>query len=429
MKIRFRTLEDILKVFLFVFFSFLALVFIFLYIAKIELIAKAEGVIEAENWIEIRPKVGGIIKEMLVSEGDKVKRGDLLFKLEDGEKKTVLLNSELELEKLILEKKEMEENILLFENEIKNKIAEQESSLSAAQSELKLIMKGSKIEEIEVARAKVEMASLSARQAEIEYKRKKEESELGLVSLKKKEEAKFQWELASADLEVAKKNLLLIQNRYSDEEKKVALSKVKEAEARLAQIRDEEKKGEFLRKGILKIEKEIEMKENEIEFLKKTVMNFSIYSEVNGIILTKETHHLIGRFVGQGETVLKIGRAKDYIIKAFIKEKDRPKVKCGQKAKIFVKAFPHGEYKIFKGQVTNISEDRTKNGSYGVTITVFDPYVIRDGKLYSLQIGYTVTSNIITEKDRIIKILIKLLKRIKGEIMPKNIYFMEEKEE
>ncbi|MFH0775410.1 MAG: HlyD family efflux transporter periplasmic adaptor subunit [bacterium] len=425
MKIRLRILEDILKVFLSVLFSLLSLVAVFLYIAKIELVAKAEGIVEAENWVEARPKVSGIIKEMFVSEGDKVKRGDLLFKLEDEEKKTVLLNAGLESERLYLDKREAEEEFILFGSKIKNNIAEQEASISAARAELAMIMRGSKPEEVGLAKTKIEMAALSTRQAEVDYKRKEEEAELGLVSLKEKEEAKYQWELASANLEVAKKDLLLVQNRYSDEEKKVALARVAEAEVRLRQIKDGEKEERILRERVSKIEKEIEKKQNEIEFLKKVTENLSIYAKVDGIILTKETQQLTGRFVGPGETIIKIGRPKDYVVKAFIKEKDRPKVKEGQKAKIFVEAFPHGEYKVFKGQVTNVSKDRTEGGLYGVTIAVFDPYVIRDGKLYSLQVGYTVTSNIITEKDRIINILIKLLKRMKGEILPKNIYLFE----
>ncbi|MEK9150367.1 MAG: HlyD family efflux transporter periplasmic adaptor subunit, partial [Candidatus Desantisbacteria bacterium] len=330
MKIRFRTLEDISKLFILIFLSLLSLVFIFLYIAKIELIAKAEGVVEAENWTEVRPKVGGIIKEMLVAEGDRVKMGEPLFSLEDSQKRTALLNANLELERLNLEKREAEDELILFKANIKNRISEQEAGLSTTNLEFLMITKGPKPEEIDLAKAKVEMASISEKGAEASYRRKREEAELGLTSAKEKERARFEWEQTLANLEYEKKNLSLLQNRYGEEEKKIALMKVKEAEARLSQVRDEKSREESLRKGILKTEKEIEKEQNEIELLKKEAGNLLVYSEADGVILTKETQHLTGKYLEPGEVVLKIGKPKDYVVKAFIKEKDRPKVKCGQ---------------------------------------------------------------------------------------------------
>ena len=57
----------------------------------------AVGSIEAEEWVEIKPQTGGIIETINFEEGQCVKKGDLLIKLESRKEEAELANAEASL--------------------------------------------------------------------------------------------------------------------------------------------------------------------------------------------------------------------------------------------------------------------------------------------------------------------------------------------
>ncbi|MEW6680388.1 MAG: HlyD family efflux transporter periplasmic adaptor subunit [bacterium] len=423
MKIRFQTFEDIAKIFLSLVFFFILFVLIFLWIAKIELVAKAKGRVMPKRWTDVVSKASGFIKEIRVKEGDKVKKGDLLIRLENEERKKDVENTRLEIERLSLEKERLRKDLEVMKAFWKNKKREAKAGLSLSLANLERIKKGAKEEEIELAKAEVDKANIELIEAKRRYEKKKEEYTHKIIPQRELEEEEFKLKEQEANLILSQKNFSLIKNKYSEEDYKIAKAETERARAQLKEIKNEALKEEGLKKKILEIEKEIKKRENELLFLEKAFKELEIYSQAEGTILTRDTEQLIGRFIKEGDIVLKIGEQREYIVKAEVLEIKRPKVKIGHRAKIFVKAFPWGEYKIFNGKVTNVSQDVVKDGSYEVSIAVFKPYVIREKKTYFLKPGYEVEANIIIERDRIIKILLKELKRIRGEISPKNISF------
>lgn len=426
MKIRFQTIEDIIKIFLFLIFFLFLFVFVFLSIAKIELIATAKGKIKAKKWYEVTSEVSGFIKEVSVKEGDRVKKGDLLMVVENEENGMEIKITRLEIERLYLEKESLERELKIMRRSFQNKIKETEISLSLSLTRLEKVRKGAKKEEVELALDMVNKANIELMEAKRKYEKKSEEYKEKLISRSELEEAEFEIKKAEANLSISQKELFLIKNKYTSEDYIIAKAEVEKEKTQLREIKNEQLlKEENLKNEILKTEKEIKKKEARLLFLEKSFKKLKIYSPATGTILTRNPKQLIGKFIESGDIVLKIGEPGEYIVEAEVNEVKRPKVKEGQRAKIFVKAFPWGEYGIFNGKVISISQDTVNNGFYEVSIAIFDPWVVIKGKRYFLKSGYGVEANIILEKDRIIKILLKELKKIKGEILPKNIYFKE----
>lgn len=422
MKIRFQTIEDITKTFLFLVFSFSFFIFIFLLIAKIELIVKVKGRIETKRWYEVVSKASGFVKEVKVEEGNNVKKGDLLIRLEDEEKRKEIERTKLEIERLSLEKESMERNLKVARQSFQNRKREAGAFLSLSLANLEKVRKGAKKEEIELQEAEIHKAEIELVEAKRECERKREEYKEGLISQRELEEIEFKVKKAEANLSLSQKALFLIKNKYSKEDYAIAKAEVEKMKANLKEIENECLKEKNLENKIFELDKEIKKREIELLFLERAFKELEIYSPSSGTVLTRDTQQLIGKFIKPGDVVLKIGEQTEYIVKAKLREIGRPKVKRGQKAKIFVKAFPWGNYKIFNGRVISISQDIVKNGFYEASIVVFDPWVVKEGKMYFLKPGYEVEANIIIEKDRIIKILLKELKKMKGEVLPKNIY-------
>ena len=61
----------------------------------LDVTADGQGVVKCRNWIDIKPEIKGIVREMTVKEGQWVKKGAVLFSLEDRERELEVKETEL----------------------------------------------------------------------------------------------------------------------------------------------------------------------------------------------------------------------------------------------------------------------------------------------------------------------------------------------
>ncbi|MCF6249387.1 MAG: HlyD family secretion protein [Desulfobacula sp.] len=163
--------------------------------------------------------------------------------------------------------------------------------------------------------------------------------------------------------------------------------------------------------------------------------------------MTYDTQHLKGKAVSKGEVVLKIGGTDEFLIECRISEKDFPLVKNGQKARVTIKPFPKGEYKLFSAIVVTTGMDSDSGGPpasigiedkinalmngpqalkenyYPVTLKLEKPYyMLLFGNRYEVKPGFSAQVQIIVEDERIATLLFKRVLRIKGKMSLDNIH-------
>ena len=172
--------------------------------------------------------------------------------------------------------------------------------------------------------------------------------------------------------------------------------------------------------------------------VKTRIEQMKIYAPVSGTVLTRDLNKREGDRIEAGEAVIELAELHSWQAEVLIQEVDIPKVKEGYKVRIYVNAFPHMEYKIFEGRVTDVPrkpEPITPMGAglvsggmstvYPVKISVIDPH-LSDGECL-LAYGMGVEAKIVTERGPIVDLLWKKFLKTVGKIGRPEIYRLEDK--
>lgn len=161
------------------------------------------GTIECTE-VDIAPRVAGMITVLIPQEGDPVKSGDLIARLD---------SSDYELKR----------------NESK-------ATVAVARAQLELLLAGSRKEDIERARAQVREAKAAAEAAEADLRRIDAVYISGAATQKQTDDARTQAERTRASLAAGEQNLAKLVKGTRAEEIKLAETQVAQAEARLASM-------------------------------------------------------------------------------------------------------------------------------------------------------------------------------------------------
>ncbi len=253
-----------------------------------------EGVILLSGNVEVtEPNVGfkipGRVTGLLVDEGQRVQTGDRLATLDSAELESV--------------------------------VAQNRAALGEARVRLAELMAGSRIQEIEQAKAEVSSAEAELVKAQKDYERADRLFKNEAIPASQYDSAKRTHETARAQLKSALERLSLVKEGPRKEEIRAQEDRVRQLEAGLKT--SEEK-------------------------LKDTV----IYAPVSGVVLRKNVE--LGETVAAGVPVFTIGELEDPWIKVYVKEDKIGLVKLGQKARVSTDSYPG---KTYEGIVTFISSE------------------------------------------------------------------------
>ncbi len=336
------------------------------------------GVVEPSGRFEVKTKLSGIISEVYVDRWDKVGKGDRLFKLESKD-------WEAELEKV---NKEREIN--------RSRMAEIEKQI---RSEKKVLQS-----EIHQTQAEIETLHLQLEQVEREYQLVKK---YNLVNSKSEIDQLLPIRL--------KKSLL-----------RQAQTKLQTDRERLEMVDRRYQEIETLKKMNQKLREDQHV-------LLRRIENTVVYAPLSGTVLTGDLERRVGDHLQIGETVIELARLDDWQAKVMIKETEIHKVKVGQPVNLFVNAFPHMEYKIFEGVVTEIAAQPVSTNPsqeaqvYPTKITIQNPEISVNHKTYSLAYGMSVEAKIAVEKGRILDLIWNRFLRTAGKIPEHDFYIFNPK--
>ena len=446
LRLQFVFIDHILRIILSLMVLLFAMIFILFWFFRMDITAKGEGEIICADWIEIKPEISGIVKTMMVNEGDKITKGDLLFVLEDREKK---LDVEESLQKIIELKKNIlsiEQNIDIRKDNIFNTIDEAKAALNGAEAEFRIMEKGPKPEEKTLAERSVQLALQQVEKVSLDFNRMEKAFLLKLISQQELDNSAHQKKMAITDLELARDRLSLLMNKYDKDQIYAGQARLQMQKVVLSKALARKKEIALLEQDLSAALKALITEKKRQEVLIKNLELTQIISPIPGIIMTYDTKRLEGISVSKGEVVLKIGGLDEYLIECKISEKDFPLVKTGQRARVSIKPFPKGEYKLFSAIVATTGADSKPGGPstigieeklagltggsptlkenyYPVTLKLEKPYHMNVfGNQYEIRPGFSTEVEIIVEKDRIVTLLFKRVLRIKGMLTPDNIY-------
>ena len=332
---------------------------------------EGEGIIEPRSRHLVRSEISGIIRKIAVRQGQRVAAGEELVVLDGEEWRTEFHKVEKDLE---VNRSRRIEIALQMEQE--------RDILQAEVARTRLEVEAAALY-LEKVRAEQELYSSSGLLSEGRLRKPLEE----LVPVRQDVVALHQ---RQAELQLAEQRLQAVESRQQE-------------------IRTLEKGSEKLRQ--------------DKALLHYHLARTTICAPAAGIVLTGNLEKRVGDQIQAGESILELAGMGQWQARIMVRETDLPKVKMRQPARLYVRAFPHLEYKIFSGQVEEVSVEPAPDGKgYSVKVSIADPQVRDRGQVYSLACGMSADVRIVVEQGRIAELLWRRLLRNLGEVSRQEIF-------
>jgi HlyD family secretion protein/adhesin transport system membrane fusion protein len=383
--------------------------------AQIDEVVRGEGkVIPSGQTKVLQHFEGGIISEILVAQGDHVKKGQVLYRLENEYFDADLKSKEIELMALqakafriesLLDGKDtlsydknfvdtipriIQNEKLTFQEEkkrLKNKIAIANDQLR--QKELKLQELESKLENLTM-----------------EFRLSTEKMEIQEDLLQKKVISRKNYLSELANKQKIYTQLSEVQNTIP-----IVKEEIKEWEKKVQNVKAEVKSKLYEQYSTVQVDIKTLQEKNKANIdrdIRKRVV-----SPVNGVI-NKLYFHTINGIVKPGDKIAEITPLEDNLmIEAKIKTSDRALIWVGQDVSIEITSYDFSKYGLLKGKLVGIAPDSTtdKQGNTYYLVKVQAQNYSFDEES-PIMMGMIANINILTSKRTIMHYLLKPLKDI-----------------
>jgi membrane fusion protein (multidrug efflux system) len=294
----------------------------------------------ASNTVKIATKIPGKVKSVLVKEGDIVTANQLL---------AVFDNRDLEL------------------------IVQQAQAASdASKNKASSILNGTRPEELEIGRSKIDMAQVTLKQAQTELSRQKQLFDQKYISQKDYDNSLNAVEIADKNFKMANDSYNLLFKGARGEDRELVLNQLKQAMA----ARD---------------------------LAEYNFTNSSIYAPIGGKVVQKTINE--GEYVSAGQTMFSIIDPQNIWVTANIKETDIYRVKLDQPVRIRADAFPK---RTFNGKISDLGIATTgtfallqlsnSSGSFVKVVQNIPVKIQLEKSDVLLPVGSSVTVKILTRK-------------------------------
>ena len=343
-------------------------------------------------------KVSGMIEELRFDEGDFVKQGDLIARLDDRELRDRRNKAEASLRTEESRVRQLLISIKHEERKSRGLIAQARANLAAAQARLKELLAGSRPQEIEEARAEMDRASSELQKLILEWERAQRLYGTESISKREWDAAKAAFEMAQAQYERARERYDLVKEGPRKETIEAARSKEAEARAALQVAEATTFKVEELKQELETTRAQVEAARSEVDLAETLLSEARLYAPLSGMVLSKNMER--GEIALPGSSVLTLGDLKKVWLRAYVNETDLGRIKLGQAAKVFTDTYPG---KAYQGRLAFISdqaeftpkqiqtqEERVKL-VYRVKIDIDNPHM-------ELKSGMPADARIITEE-------------------------------
>jgi len=388
------------------------------YFADIDEITRGEAKVIPSGHIQVIQNLeGGIVSDILVQEGDTVKKGEILLKIDNQKsvssyEESQLKYNELHAKSIRLQAEALDEPFTIdkdVEKDLGRFIIDERSLYESHKQELK--------SEVRVLKEQLSQRDSELKEAISKLKRLKGSYKL------MREELKITEPLVRKGLE-SKVDFLKLKRDVNDLLEKVEAASISlpRMESSVSEIRSKIEQTRLIFKNEAK--KELNEVLSEMDRIGQTqsaladqVSRTAVESSVDGVV--KQIFvNTVGGVIKPGMDLLEIIPNQDtLIIEAKIKPSDIAFLYPGQKAVVKITAYDFGIYGGLDGEVSRISADtiidRKENSYYLVRIKTDRSYLggakgdIEDSEKKMIIPGMTATVDILTGKKSVLDYLLK----------------------
>lgn len=295
-------------------------------------------------------KISGMIEELRFDEGDFVKEGDLIARLDDRELQDRREKAEAFLR---MAESRIPQLLIAIEHQERNSqglIAQARAQLAVTQARLKELLVGSRPQEIEEARAAVDQARSELQKATLEWERAQRLFATETISKQRWDATKATFETAKAKFERARERYKLIKEGPRKETIEAARSQVARERAGLKVAEATRLRVEELKQELKTARAQVKVAQADLDLSDTLISETRLYAPISGIVLSKNMER--GEIALPGSSILTLGDLKKVWLRAYINETDLGRVTVGQSVKVFTDTYPN---KVYPGRLAFIS--------------------------------------------------------------------------
>jgi HlyD family secretion protein len=302
--------------------------------------------------VDLSFKTAGRIVELNVREGDWVKKGQIIARLDASQLDQQKARDLASVSGAQSAYQQLQTSIEYQRATIDSDIAFRRAELAQAQARLDDLLAGSRSQEIAQAQAAVTDAKASNDLAKAELERAQTLFGREDISRSQFDQARTRVETTAAQLRAAEQRLALVQEGPRKEEITAARAAVARAQATVTTA--EANRIELRRK-----EQELTARRSEIDrnralvgMTEAQISDTTIVAPIDGVILVKAAE--MGEVVAAGTTIVSIGDLDHPWLRAYIPEEDLGRVRLGGTASLSTDSFPQKKY---EGKISFIASE------------------------------------------------------------------------
>jgi HlyD family secretion protein len=313
----------------------------------------ANGTVNAERSINLSPKTAGVIKMLLVKEGDRVRQGQVIAIMDDSNLRGKFTQMQGQ-----MAQQESNLNRLIAGNRPED-IAKAEAQLAEAKANLQQLRSGNRPQEIAQASARLQQAQATLRQREDDVQRNQQLYNEGAISRQALDQKRTDRDVAKTQVMEAQQGLAL-QNAGTRPEQ------IAQAEARVEQ---QAQTVAMLKVGnrsedIAQARAQVQSAQGSLQSIQAELNDTKVVAPFDGIVIKKYAD--AGAFVSpsmaggggasaSSSSILTLSSQRQQVV-VNLSESQIAKVQLGQAVTIKVDAFPG---QVFTGKVEQIAPQAT----------------------------------------------------------------------
>jgi HlyD family secretion protein len=319
---------------------------------SLPIIISANGTVQAERSINVSPKNSGVLKSLLVKEGDTVKQGQIIAYMDDTnlqgqltQARGQLAQAEANLQKLIAGNRPQD-------------IAQAQAVLEQTQASLQQLITGNRPQDIAQAQAKLQEVQTNLNQKEDDLRRNQQLYDAGAISLQALNQKRSDRDSAQAQVKAAEQALNLQKAGARPEEIEQAKAKVKQQQEALALLKAGSRSEE-----IDAARAQVTTATGALQNIQAQINDTIIRAPFDGVVTKKFSDP--GAFVTPTTSASSVaGAASNSILTlastnqvvANLSETNIAQIKLGQTVKLKADAYPR---RTFQGKVSQIAAQAT----------------------------------------------------------------------
>jgi HlyD family secretion protein len=318
--------------------------------APFSLRISSTGTITPVQSVNLSPKTAGVLKQLLVQQGDRVQQGQIIAYMDQEDIKGQLLQAQAGVD-------QAQANLEKLRNGSRpEEIAQSQARLRQSQQQLLALQNGNRAQDIAQAQAQVVSANARVNLTNSKLKQYAQLRNAGAVSVERFNEINADAQTALADLNAAQQKVDLLKTGSRSEDIGRAQASVSEARANDALTR-RGSRAEDIRQA----QAQLDSARGQLQVAQAHLADTIIRSPFSGIVTQK--YATVGAFVtpttsasntSSATSTSIVAVAQDLEILAKIAEVDIGQIRLGQTVEINVDAYPE---KVFQGRVRLISPE------------------------------------------------------------------------